>query len=317
MRPAAKETAMPYTESEFPSGAETTPAPPSECCGGPAPVRAGACCVQDADAKAAGRAGCGCAASVSQVDPQRGDPLKRRLQSAVIVATCLSLTVLAAATQDPLVVSPDAYRLEFENSWVKVVRVIYGPKAVIAPHFHTERASAYVYLNDGGPILFKHEGLPYAGVTRPATKAGSFRVYKGIREVHSVENPTATPSEFLRVELKTEPLDEGSLKGKFFREDPGPTATRARTQFENAQVRVTRVSVAAGDTVALRAAGGHPALLVALSPTAIVEAGGQARHIDSGRTAWIDADGEARLRANSTVGEVLRFDLKSRPMETR
>ena len=53
-------------------------------------------------------------------------------------------------------------------------------------HFHTEQASAYVYLNDGGPILFKHEVLPYAAVTRPATKSGSFRVYKLLNEVHSV-----------------------------------------------------------------------------------------------------------------------------------
>lgn len=33
----------------------------SGCCGGPAPSGADACCVQDADAKAAGAAGCGCA----------------------------------------------------------------------------------------------------------------------------------------------------------------------------------------------------------------------------------------------------------------
>ncbi len=175
--------------------------------------------------------------------------MSRSLLTAAVVSTCLSLTVVAGATQDPLTVSPDAYRLEFENAWVKVVRVIYGPKAVIAPHFHTERASAYVYLNDGGPILFKHEGLPYAGVTRPATKAGSFRIYKGLKEVHSVENPTATPSDFLRVEFKTEPLEEASLKGKFFREEPAPTATVQRTQFENAQVRITRIVVGLGDVV--------------------------------------------------------------------
>jgi hypothetical protein len=33
------------------------------CCGGPAPAGADACCVQDADAKAAGQAGCGCGAT--------------------------------------------------------------------------------------------------------------------------------------------------------------------------------------------------------------------------------------------------------------
>lgn len=36
-------------------------APAESCCGGPAPAGADACCVKDADAKAAGEAGCGCA----------------------------------------------------------------------------------------------------------------------------------------------------------------------------------------------------------------------------------------------------------------
>jgi len=34
--------------------------PVSACCGGPAPKEADACCVKDADAKAAGQTGCGC-----------------------------------------------------------------------------------------------------------------------------------------------------------------------------------------------------------------------------------------------------------------
>ncbi len=131
--------------------------------------------------------------------------MTRSLLLSLLVATSFGLTARSAGSQDPVIVSPHTYRLVFENAWVKVVRVTYAPRAVVPPHFHTERASAYVYLNDGGPILFKHEGLPYAGVTRPPTKAGSFRVYKGIEEVHSVENPTDMSSEFLRVEFKSEP----------------------------------------------------------------------------------------------------------------
>ena len=38
-------------------------AAPGDCCGGPAPAGVDACCVQDADAKAAGDEGCGCATS--------------------------------------------------------------------------------------------------------------------------------------------------------------------------------------------------------------------------------------------------------------
>jgi quercetin dioxygenase-like cupin family protein len=307
---------MPNTEPESPSADKPTPST-SACCGGPAPVGIDACCVRDAAAKTAGRAGCGCDAPTSQVGSHRERPSHRSLLSAVVVATSLGLAVLSADTQDPLVVSPEAYRLEFENAWVKVVRVIYGPKAIVAPHLHTERASAYVYLNDGGPILFKHEGLPYAAVTRPATRAGSFRLYKGLHEVHSVENPTTIPSDFLRVEFKTEPLDESTLKGKFFREDPAPTATTQQTQFENAQVRVTRLDIAPGGTLDLTAGVAQPALLVALRPTGLVGAGGTVHLVGAGRTAWIDAGLPARLRANELAAEVLRFDFKSAPIETR
>jgi len=243
--------------------------------------------------------------------------LNRSLLTAAVVSTCFSLTVVAGATQDPLIASPDAYRLEFENAWVKVVRVFYAPKAVIAPHFHTERASAYVYLNDGGPILFKHEGLPYAGVTRPATKAGSFRVYKGLKEVHSVENPTTISSDFLRVEFKTEPLEDASLKGKFFREEPVPAATVQRMQFENAQMRITRVLVAPGETLRLSTVGEQPALLVALTPNRIAPEGSPSRQIEAGKTAWLDAGQAASVQPIGNVGEVLRFDFKTRPMESR
>ncbi len=39
--------------------------PPPGCCGGPAPAEADACCVQDAAAKAAGQAGCGCGSTAA------------------------------------------------------------------------------------------------------------------------------------------------------------------------------------------------------------------------------------------------------------
>lgn len=238
--------------------------------------------------------------------------MSRSCLTAAVVSTCISLPVLVGAAQDALIVSPDAYRLEFENAWVKVTRVTYGAHTVIAPHHHTELASAYVYLNDGPPVLFKHEGLPYAGVTRPATKAGSFRVYKGIKEVHSVENPTATPSDFLRVEFKTTLTEDASLRGKFFREDPVPAASVQRTQFENAQVRITRIRVVAGQTVTV-AAGEHPALLVALTPTGITLGDSPDRPIDTGNTAWLGPGHTASISPVGNASEVLRFDFKTRP----
>jgi hypothetical protein len=241
--------------------------------------------------------------------------IKTFLPLALGAVAWASLSASGAADQDPLIAAPDAYQLEFENAWVKVVRVRYAPKTVVAPHFHTEQASAYVYLNDGGPILFKHEGLPYAAVTRPTTTAGSFRVYKGLKEVHSVENPTETLSDFLRVEFKTEPIDEGTLRGKFFRDGTIPVATQERVQFENAQIRISRVTVASGGRLEVRASAEAPTLLVYLTqaggePSLLAESTG----LEVGDTEWLDVSGVATLRGAATAAaEVLRFDFKTRP----
>src|SRR5919201_1094271 len=92
----------------------------------------------------------------------------------LIVVFCFS--AILALAQDPLKTLPQNYKLEFENDWVKVVRVHYGAKEKIPEHDHTETGAAYVYLNDSGPVIFKHIGLSYGAITRPETRAGSFRI---------------------------------------------------------------------------------------------------------------------------------------------
>jgi len=238
---------------------------------------------------------------------------------AFLALVLASQALITVAAQNPLKVSPASYRLVFENDWVKVVRVRYGPRQVIAPHDHTARAAAYVYLNDGGPIVFRHEGLPYGAVTRPATRAGSFRVYRGLKEVHSVENPTDIPSEFLRVELKTEPIDEGSLKGKFHREDHPLDENLQRVQFENAQIKITRLVVASSQPLEHAPTPGGPALLVALTESSI-ELGppgdrGLQKRLQAGETGWMGAGDRAWIRGGAErAAELLVFDFKTKPV---
>ena len=54
--------AEPKKETEMNEVNAVAEEPASACCGGPAPKEAEACCVKDADAKAAGETGCGCGA---------------------------------------------------------------------------------------------------------------------------------------------------------------------------------------------------------------------------------------------------------------
>ena len=186
---------------------------------------------------------------------------------------------------------------------MKIVRVRYAPHAKLPPHAHTAYASAYLYLNDAGPVIFRHVGEKKFAATRPATKAGSFRVFRGIEEIHEVENTSERPSEFLRIEFKTEPRDVGTLKGRYFREPAQSADENLETvQFENAQVRITRLICAPGRTLSVTAGDNEPSLLIDLSS-------------EVGKERWVRA-GQSETVENRRAGshELLRFDFKTPPV---
>lgn len=244
--------------------------------------------------------------------------MKRWLPVFLLMSVICLLSGLASA-QDPLKAAPQNYQLEFENEWVRVVRVHYGPHEKIPEHFHNERSAAYVYLNDSGPIIFKHINLPYANVTRAETKAGGFRVYKGLKEVHAVENPTATPSDFLRVEFKTEPVNDQSLRGKFYREQVSPGENFSRVQFENEQIRITRLSIAAHNKMDVSATATEPVLFVALIPARFKTSGQKSKtarlNLEPGKTAWLKIKQQRQFEnVGDAPAELLRFEFKTSPV---
>lgn len=222
------------------------------------------------------------------------------------ISVILSLT---AFSQDPTKVSPKAYKLEFENEWVKVTRVHYGPHETIPVHNHTETGAAYIYLNDSGPVFFKHIGLSYGAIKRPETKEGSFRLYKAVTEVHEVENSNDTPSDFLRVEFKTATDSAKPLRGKFYREVYSAGENFQKIQFENEQLSVTRFACAKACQVS---AAGAPALLVALTPSHLKS--GKSGALVPGKTKWIPL-GKKESIENIGQGhaEFLQFELKTKP----
>ena len=233
------------------------------------------------------------------------------------VALAVCLLAVTAFAQDPLKTLPNAYKLEFENEWVRVVRVHYAPHEKLPAHEHTPTGSAYVYLNDGGPVVFNHIDKDYGAVTRPATKAGSFRVYRGIQEHHEVENQSDLPSDFLRVEFKTEPLDEKSLKGRYYREDFPAGENFQKVQFENAQVRITRLVCAPGKSIEVAAGANEPALLIALTPAQFKSGDGKGRtariKLGPGQTKWVAASRrEPIANTGGAPAELLRFDFKTK-----
>lgn len=240
----------------------------------------------------------------------------RFLYSAILVC----LLVAGVFAQDPLLVAPQNYKLELENDWVKVVRVHYGPREKVAAHDHTQTGAAYVYLNDGGPVIFKHINASYGAATRPETKAGGFRLYKAVKEVHEVENPNDTPSDFLRIEFKTEPVNDKSLRGKFYREDYPAGENFQKTQFENEQIRVTRLVIAPNKKMDVLTSASEPALLIALSPAKFRISGKKIKaaqvNLEMGRARWLDAGRQETLdNSGGAPIEFLRFDFKTKPVK--
>jgi hypothetical protein len=234
------------------------------------------------------------------------------------LASVLVAGVAAVAWgQDAVKTLPDSYKLQFENAWVKIVRVHYEPFAKLPAHTHTELATAYVYLNDSGPVIFKHVGTDYGPATRPPTRAGGFRLYRGLEELHEVENTSPLPSDFLRVEFKTDPKDPRSLRGKFFRETYPAGENFQKLQFENGQVRITRLVVAAGRSLELSASPAEPTLLIALSNARIEANRSNAPAqvaLTPGQERWLDAGTREQLRnVGAEAAELLRFELKTGP----
>jgi hypothetical protein len=232
-------------------------------------------------------------------------PMKLQIVS---LATLFLGALVGVAAQDTETTLPDAYRLQFENEWVKVVRVHYAPHVKLPSHAHTKLASAYVYLSDAGPVVFRHVGADYGSVTRPAVKAGTFRLFRAVGEMHEVENTSPLASEFLRVEFKTQPKEEKTLRGHFEREAVAFGENREKIQFENAQIRVTRLVVAPDKTIDVVTGTTEPSLLISLFPTP--------EHA-AGETRWLPANRTEQITNRATDSlEFLRFAFLTPPIRS-
>jgi hypothetical protein len=211
----------------------------------------------------------------------------------VLVCNLLCGVVLHSASQDPTQVLPDAYTVQFENDHARIVRVHYRAGAKLPEHVHPAGTTVYVYLNDSDGVVFRHSGRSNRAVTRPAVKAGSVRIASGPEEHHTAENPASTPSDFLRILIKTDAAGGRNMR-RIARGDYATGESVTDEQFENRQLRLTRLIVVAGKPMSLPARP-EPSLLIALP---------------SGDTRWINAHSATTF---SDPGEFLRLDFLTSP----
>ncbi len=107
----------------------------------------------------------------------------------------LSLPVPSALAQDATKVDPNHYKVESENSRVRVVRAKYGPHEKSVMHSHPDLVA--IFLTDGR-VKFTYPG----GKTEERDmKAGTALFTPAVR--HLPENLTDGDMEIILVELKT------------------------------------------------------------------------------------------------------------------
>jgi hypothetical protein len=199
---------------------------------------------------------------------------------AVSLAACRPAPAPAPAAAkdgavDPVQALPDSYKLEFENDYVRIVRVHYDVGVKLPEHIHPAGMTAYVYLNDNDGVVFNHAGGSERPYSRPPVKAGGARFQTSAEEHHTLENVSPTPSDFIRVWYKTDKLDLGNAIRR--------RIALSETEYSNKATRITRPSFDAGQPFVVPVSA-HPSLLVAWP---------------SGTHHWIDANASRSIATGS------------------
>lgn len=206
----------------------------------------------------------------------------------LMVCGLVAGAVVHTSAQDPTATLPDAYKTQLENDHVRVVRVHYAAGAKLPDHTHPPGTTIYVYLNDSEGVVFRHSGGSNRAVTRPPVKTGSVRIATGREEHHTAENPASTPSDFLRIVLKTDNAGERTM----YRLPPGEAS------FDNKQMRITRLRVEPGAPTWIETPADQPALIVQLP---------------QGDTRWYAAGQKLALTVTDNAQDLLRLDLLTPP----
>ncbi len=120
------------------------------------------------------------------------------MRRALILAAFVCLGVSACLAQDPVTVDPQHYKVESENSQVRVLRIHYGPHEKSVMHFHPN--SVAVFLTDGH-VKFTY---PNGKTEEVQLKAGQTQWTNA--GTHLPENLGDTAFELILVELKSSPV---------------------------------------------------------------------------------------------------------------
>ena len=110
----------------------------------------------------------------------------------------------AANAQDPVKVDSKHYKVEFENSQVRVLRITYGPHEKSVMHKHPNSVAVFMTDANGTFHFPKKPDQPFS------SKAGS--PMWSAANTHLPENTGDQPFEVILVELKSKPVKKATTK---------------------------------------------------------------------------------------------------------
>lgn len=209
----------------------------------------------------------------------------------------------AGDPQDPTKLLPKNFTREFENDWVDVTRVHYDAQSKLPAHEHTGGISVYLYLNASDGVVYSHIDGD-ASVPRRPVVPGAIRVAETPHEHHTVVNNAATPSDFMRVLLKTAIHDKV------------PHATARMTpdvmQYDHTFLRVARINVPP-HSKALVESKNNPVFRLAVMPGKTewrMAAKDAYRFLDKGTTEEFENSGDLPI-------QLVTIELKTQPVKPK
>jgi hypothetical protein len=198
------------------------------------------------------------------------------------------IILLVLARTGPAAVTATDTTIEFENSYVRVARVHYAPHEKTAVHDHPPTPNVFVYVTDGGRLAIGHDGEEM--VTRPPVKAGGIRYQAGVAERHAVEELDGIDSQYIRIEMKTRPVD---LPIQDVRRAPGDA-----TPYESGMLNILRVTCPAKSACPTSQHSEFPAVVV------------------TGKTfVWVPAGAAPLENSTDAPVEQVRVELKTGPLQ--
>lgn len=217
----------------------------------------------------------------------------------------LSLFVMACAVpalaQDPVKVDPNHYKVEFENASVRVLRVKVGPGEKSVMHRHP---NAVAIFQTGGRVKFT---FPDGKTEERDIVAGQTLWTPAIK--HQPENIGSTEFEVVLVELKPRRAARRSAS----RQDPVKVdSNHYKVEFENANVRVLRVNVPAGEKSVMHS---HPNAIAIFQTDGrvrftFIDVKPEERDLSAGQVLWTPAITHLPQNIGSSAFEVILVELK-------